>query len=87
MQTATSFVPRYFAAKAAPTGKWVADAKVLFVRGGKACYDIGWVGVIQSEKKVNDGKWHRATITVKDGLATLYVDGKRWLHGENKVCN
>lgn len=58
--------------------EWVPDGKTLFVRGGRLCYDIGWVGVMQSERQVNDGKWHDVAMTwaAKTKRATMYIDGK-----------
>ncbi|MCA9049249.1 MAG: c-type cytochrome [Planctomycetaceae bacterium] len=59
-------------------GPWVPNGKTFFVRGGRLCYDIGWVGVVQSKKSVNDGKWHNVVLTWqhKDGRAAFYIDGK-----------
>ncbi len=64
-------------AKCPPAGKWVPDAKALFVRGGKLTYDIGWLGAIASKERVNDGKWHQAVLVVSEGRAALHVDGKK----------
>ncbi len=55
--------------------EWVPGGQVLFVRGGRLCYDIGWVGVLRSDKKVADGKWHDVALRVEKGRATLFVDG------------
>jgi hypothetical protein len=63
-------------AKCPPTGDWAPNAKALFIRGGKLCYDIGWLGVIVSKRSFNDGKWHTAVLTKKGGEVTLCVDGK-----------
>jgi putative heme-binding domain-containing protein len=64
--------------QSAAQGPWVPDAKALFVRGGKLCFDIGWVGAVTSKKSVNDGKWHDAvmTWTKASGQAQLYIDNK-----------
>lgn len=64
------------AAKCPPTGDWARNAKALFLRGGKLCYDIGWVGVMTSKRSFNDGKWHTAVLSVQGGAALLCVDGK-----------
>ena len=66
-------------AKTESGDKWVPDGKVLFVRDGRLCYDIGWVGAVQSKSQVADGKWHRAALTWEQdsGTATLFVDGKQ----------
>jgi cytochrome c5 len=60
----------------APTGKWVPDAKALFIRGGRLVYDIGWLGAMNSGPKVNDGKPHNAVLSVSGGTAKLWLDGK-----------
>ena len=64
--------------------EWVPDGKTFFVRGGQLCYDIGWVGVAVSERKVNDGQWHDVALTwsAVDGLATFFVDGENAGGGE-----
>jgi len=65
------------ASKSPPAGKWQPDAKALFLRGGRLVYDIGWVGQMQSEKRYNDGRWHRVLLTHDDeGTAFLFVDGE-----------
>ena len=58
--------------------KWVPDAKALFVRDGLLCYDIGWVGVVRSKTKFNDGKWHDVAMSWKHktGEVRLYIDGQ-----------
>jgi hypothetical protein len=65
--------------KANDQGPWVPDGKTFFVRGGRLCYDIGWVGAVQSKKKVDDGKWHDVAMTWnhKTSRVTMYVDGKK----------
>ncbi|MDG2468440.1 MAG: hypothetical protein P8M80_04120 [Pirellulaceae bacterium] len=66
-------------AKGPREGKWEAKGKSLFVRGGKLVFDVGWVGAIESKKRVADGKWHAVGVTYesKTGLTSLYVDGKK----------
>ena len=49
-------------AKAPATGKWVRDAKALFIRNGKLVYDIGWLGAMQGKSRVNKGKQHVAVL-------------------------
>ncbi|PQO33399.1 heme-binding protein [Blastopirellula marina] len=65
-------------AQTTPDPKWVPDGKVFFVRGGKLCYDIGWVGVVTSKTSVNDDKWHDVAMTWDQttGIASLWIDGK-----------
>ncbi|MEZ5326072.1 MAG: DUF6797 domain-containing protein [Verrucomicrobiales bacterium] len=62
--------------KCAPEGKWAPDAKALFIRDGRLVYDIGWLGAMSSDAKVDDGKWHAVVLTVAKGVASLYLDGK-----------
>ena len=57
-------------------GEWKPDGKTLFVRGGRLVYDIGWVGAITGNSRVNDGKWHTAAVVVDDDETRLYVDGR-----------
>lgn len=63
--------------KCAPTGKWSPDAKALFLRGGRLVYDIGWLGALTGGPKVNDGKSHTVVLSVREGTAHLWLDGKR----------
>lgn len=58
--------------------KWVPDGKALFVRGGRLCYDIGWVGVVTSRKRVDDGRWHDVALAWDHETARvrLFIDGK-----------
>lgn len=63
------------ASKCPPSGEWKPDSKALFLRGGRLVYDIGWVGQMQSERRYNDGKWHRVLLTHEDGEARMFVDG------------
>ena len=63
--------------KCSPKGKWSENAKVLFIRGGKLVYDIGWVGEVSARKfNVNDGKPHHVVLMVRDRNAELFIDGK-----------
>ena len=64
-------------AKTDPGEEWVPDGKALFIRGGRVCFDIGWIGVVQSKRKVSDGRWHTVAVTWdhERGLARLFVDG------------
>ena len=65
-------------AKTANEPEWVPDGKTFFVRGGRLCFDIGWVGAVQSGTPVADGKWHDVAMTFeqKTGVVRLFVDGK-----------
>ena len=58
--------------------KWLANGQALFIRGGRLSYDVGWVGALTSNVRVNDGKWHNVAV-VGDSNAhsvELFVDGK-----------
>ncbi len=59
------------------TGAWVPGGKTLFVRDGRLAFDIGWVGVVTSSRRVADGRWHHVAMThsAQDGIVRLYVDG------------
>ena len=59
-------------------GKWQPKGKTFFVREGRLCYDVGWVGVVESNRRVNDGRWHHVAVTYghRDGLTQLYIDGQ-----------
>ncbi len=63
-------------ARAPATGKWAPQAKALFVRNGRLCYDIGWVGCVESKSKVADGTWHHVAMSMDGKTIRLYVDGK-----------
>lgn len=58
--------------------QWVPDGKVFFVRGGRLCFDIGWVGVVESRRKIDDGQWHDVAIRWrrKSAEAALFIDGR-----------
>lgn len=65
-------------ARTTPGSEWVPGGQVLFVRGGRLCYDIGWVGVLRSKSNVADGEWHNVALSFdgETGIATLFVDTK-----------
>jgi glucose/arabinose dehydrogenase/mono/diheme cytochrome c family protein len=67
----------------APSGKWSAGAKALFIRGGRLVYDIGWLGAMEGGDAVNDRKPHTAVLSVRDGTAQLWLDGKIIAEKEN----
>ena len=68
--------------KCPPSGKWVPDAKALFLRGGRLVYDIGWIGAVQTRSRFDDGEWHQVVLSCEGGHARIWVDGK--LQGERK---
>jgi hypothetical protein len=58
-------------------GIWEPKGKTFFVRNGKLCFDIGWVGVVSSNRTVGDGHWHHVAVTcAADGTTRLFVDGQ-----------
>ena len=61
-----------------PGPRWVPNGTVLFIRGGRLTYDIGWVGAVHSKKQINDNKWHDVGLTwsARTGQVRLFVDGK-----------
>ncbi len=65
-------------ARAPARGNWAPDAVALFVRNGRVCFDVGWVGVVVSKRRVDDGEWHdvAATFDQATGRIQLYVDGE-----------
>lgn len=70
---------------ARPGPKWTPDGQTLFIRGGRLCFDIGWVGVVSGKTKVNDGQWHNVAMTWQKSTSRvrLYVDGR--LDGEGAL--
>ena len=62
--------------KCPPEGIWVADAKAIFVRDGFLVYDIGWVGALVGDVKVDDGDWHTAIVTSQGGDVNMWIDGE-----------
>ena len=58
--------------------KWVPDGQTFFVRNGQLAFDIGWVGTVQSQRRVNDGKWHDVAVSwnAESERVQLFVDGK-----------
>jgi putative heme-binding domain-containing protein len=59
-------------------GKWIPGGTTFFIRGGRLCFDIGWVGAVTSSRTVNDGKPHDIALVwnAKEQTARLFVDGK-----------
>ncbi|GIX00400.1 MAG: hypothetical protein KatS3mg111_3732 [Pirellulaceae bacterium] len=65
-------------ARAPSEGAWAPGGQSLFVRGGRLCYDVGWVGVVQSDRRIDDGQWHRVAVRwdAAERQTTLWVDGR-----------
>jgi len=59
-------------------GPWIHGGKTFFVRGGRLCFDIGWVGVIEGERTISDGQWHHVAFSwsAADSRVVTYIDGK-----------
>ena len=58
--------------------KWVPGGTTFFLRGGRLSFDIGWVGVVTSSRRVNDGKPHDVALVwnADEQTAEMFVDGK-----------
>ncbi len=69
-------------AKTLPSSNWVKQGKSFFIRKGKLCFDIGWVGAVTSDRVVADGSWHHVAVTRRAKLYTFYVDGERDASGQ-----
>ncbi|MCP4837219.1 MAG: hypothetical protein GY895_20925 [Phycisphaera sp.] len=65
------------AARTSLDGDWAPDGATFFVNDGRLAWDIGWVGVIEGETVVADGRWHHVAVASdpEDGDVTLWVDG------------
>jgi len=79
VKTKTKKASATLVAKAFKDGLWkngrTGQGKLLFLRGGKLSFDIGWVGVISCSKPVNDGQWHDNKVTFSGGKYHLFTDG------------
>ncbi|MBL8842648.1 MAG: c-type cytochrome [Planctomycetes bacterium] len=66
-------------ARAAAGPRWTPDGQVLFVRDGRLCFDIGWVGCVTAPRGIDDGEWHEVAMTWRraDGQVELWIDGVR----------
>ncbi|BCX46260.1 heme-binding domain-containing protein [Haloferula helveola] len=63
-------------AKAMPEGKWVADAKALFIKGDRLTYDLGWKGAVRGKRKLSADKEHVAVLVSDGGALKIFVDGR-----------
>lgn len=52
------------------------QAKMLFLRNSRLCFDIGWVGVICGSSNIADNKEHKVAVRFQDGRYKVVVDGK-----------
>ncbi len=69
-----------------PGPKWTPDGQAFFIRNGRLCFDIGWVGAVTGKSKINDNAWHHVAMTWQQSneRVRLYVDGK--LDGEGRLA-
>ena len=42
--------------------QWMPQGKTFFLRGGRPTFDIGWVGAVHADRRVDDGKWHEVCL-------------------------
>ena len=66
--------------KAFPRGLWQnggdsGQGKMLFLRNGRVCFDVGWVGCVQGTSNVSDGRPHTVAVQFKGGQYHVVVDG------------
>ena len=73
-------------AKTRNQDEWLSQGKTFFLRGGRPTFDIGWVGAVRANQRVDDGKWHDVVMTWKasDGVVRFFVDGKE--AGEDELA-
>jgi len=59
------------------SGGTQGQGKMLFLRNGRLCFDIGWVGVVQGTSNLADGKPHKIGLryTKAENKFSLVVDG------------
>ena len=64
--------------QAAESGPWIPQGRSWFIRNGKLCFDIGWVGAIESSRSVADGEWHDVGLMYEavSGQMRLFIDGE-----------
>ncbi len=64
--------------QAAASGPWIPNGRTWFIRNGKLCFDIGWVGAIESHKTITDGEWHDVGLVFEAASARvrLVIDGE-----------
>ncbi|MCP4642556.1 MAG: hypothetical protein GY851_19080 [bacterium] len=69
-------------AKTLPSSNWVRQGKSFFIRERKLCFDIGWVGVMTSDRVVANGSWRHVAVTKRGKRFRFYVDGEQDVSGE-----
>lgn len=63
-------------AKCSPKGQWNPAAKAVLIRRGRLVYEVAGLSPLTGGPKVVDGNSHTAVLTVRDGMARLWLDGK-----------
>ena len=63
-------------AKAMPEGKWIPNAKALYLRNNRLIYDIAFLGAMTGESVVAPGKEHVAVLVSEGGNVRMFLDGK-----------
>jgi hypothetical protein len=67
--------------KAFDNGLWrdgggAGQGKMLFLRGGRVCFDIGWVGCVEGRTPINDNQPHLVQLAFLQGKYWIVIDGK-----------
>ena len=76
-----------------PEGSWIPGGKTFFIRDGRLCFDVGWVGVIEGDRFISDGRWRHVAFSwdADNFRVELFVDGVREtgaiLEPENETKN
>jgi len=81
-QKAGTIAAKAFTESGHPGGLWKSgggggQGKILFLRDGKVCFDIGWVGVVCGTTDVNDGAEHEVGVEFASGQYHVLVEGNR----------
>jgi len=58
-------------------GPWMEGGKAFFIRDGRLCFDIGWVGAVSGNREVTDGRWHHVAFSWNPWTrqVRLFLDG------------
>ncbi|XZE53194.1 DUF6797 domain-containing protein [Planctomycetaceae bacterium SH139] len=58
--------------------EWAKNGKSLFVRDGRLTFDIGWVGAVSSDRRIDNGLWHHVAVTyvAENHRLRFFVDGR-----------
>lgn len=56
---------------------WMEGGKAFFIRDGRLCFDIGWVGAVSGDREVADGRWHHVAFSWNPWTrqVRLFLDG------------